>query len=70
MEAPKLSEVLARHKEYEEKAKLYCVCKNSSGLSTGYEDEFGYWDVCADCGLKIEDGHHYYNYFDGEDHLT
>ncbi len=33
-----------------------------------YDDEFGYWDVCVDCGKKIENGYHYYNHYDGEDH--
>ena len=28
----------------------------------------GYWDACCNCGKKIEDGHHFYNHYDGEDH--
>lgn len=48
--------------------KKYCNCKNSSPITTGFEDDFGYWDVCCDCGKRIEDGHHYYNHYDGEDH--
>lgn len=46
----------------------YCNCKNSSSITTGFEDDLGYWDVCCDCGERIEDGHHYYNHYDGEDH--
>ncbi len=45
----------------------YCTCKNSTSI-TSVTDEFGYWDVCCDCGKPIEDGFHYYNHFDGEDH--
>lgn len=48
--------------------KKYCNCKNSSSITTGFEDDFGYWDVCCDCGKRIEDGYHYYNHYDGEDH--
>ena len=33
-----------------------------------YEDDWGFWDVCCDCGKKIEDGYHNYNHFDNEDH--
>lgn len=46
----------------------YCTCKNSNSITTGFEDDFGYWDVCTKCGKKIENEHHYYNYYDGEDH--
>ena len=45
----------------------YCMCQNCSAI-TSHEDEFGYWDVCCDCGKPIEDGFHYYNHYDGEDH--
>ena len=31
-------------------------------------DEWGYWDVCCTCGKPLEDGFHYYNHYDGEDH--
>lgn len=24
----------------------YCNCKNSSSITIGFEDDFGYWDVC------------------------
>ena len=46
----------------------YCNCKSVACVTTGFEDDFGYWDVCITCGKKIEDGHHYYNHYDGEDH--
>ena len=34
----------------------FCTCSNSSSVTTGFEDDFGYWDVCCDCGRKIIDG--------------
>lgn len=46
----------------------FCTCKELHSITTGFEDDFGYWDVCCDCGRKIEDGYHYYNHYDGEDH--
>lgn len=46
----------------------FCTCEDLGGVTTGYEDDFGYWDVCASCNKKIVDGHHYYNHYDGEDH--
>jgi len=46
----------------------YCTCSRSAVISSGFEDDFGYWDVCVDCGKKIDDGHHYYNHYDGKDH--
>lgn len=46
----------------------YCVCNSRSSITTGFDDEFGYWDVCVNCGKRIESGHHYYNHYDGEDH--
>lgn len=45
----------------------YCKCEKCSSITTELED-FGYWDVCCDCGKPLEDGYHYYNHFDGEDH--
>jgi len=45
----------------------YCKCKGQRSI-TSYEGEFGYWDVCCNCGKPIEDGFHYYNHYDGEDH--
>ena len=35
---------------------------------TSQMEEFGYWDVCCDCGKPLEDGFHYFNHYDGEDH--
>lgn len=46
----------------------FCKCQDSPGTTTGFEDDFGYWDVCLKCGKRIEDGFHYYNHYDGEDH--
>ena len=46
----------------------YCKCGSVPCMTSGYDDGFGYWDVCAECGKKIEDGYHYYNHYDGEDH--
>lgn len=48
----------------------FCQCQEKAGITTGFEDDFGYWDVCSKCGKKIEDGHHYYNHYDDEDHDT
>lgn len=46
----------------------FCQCGNRTSTTTGYDDEWGYWDVCIDCGKRIEDGYHSYNHYDGEDH--
>lgn len=47
----------------------FCTCKKwPEAFTTGFDDDFGYWDVCCRCGKKIEDGYHYYNHYDGEDH--
>ncbi|WP_205447899.1 hypothetical protein [Clostridium botulinum] len=46
----------------------FCTCSRSEGITSGYEDDWGFWDVCVSCGKKIEDGYHYYNHYDGEDH--
>ena len=40
----------------------FCKCEDISSVTTGYEYDFGYWDVCCKCGKKIEDGHHYYDH--------
>jgi len=45
----------------------FCKCKNIKSV-TSVNDEFGYWDVCCECECKLEDGFHYYNHYDGEDH--
>ncbi len=45
----------------------YCTCKKCSSITTEL-GEWGYWDVCCDCGKRLEDGFHYYNHYDGEDH--
>ena len=46
----------------------YCTCEVSKGTCTEFEDDWGYWDVCTSCEKKLEDGYHYYNHSDGEDH--
>jgi len=46
----------------------FCRCGNRTSITTGYDDDWGYWDVCVDCCKRIEDGYHYYNHYDGEDH--
>lgn len=54
-----------------EKLKInqYCTCGRRKGLTSDTEsDEWGYWDICVNCGKRIEDGFHYYNHYDGEDH--
>lgn len=43
----------------------FCKCGHSNDYYT-VQDDFGYWDVCIDCGKKIE--YHYYNHYDAEDH--
>lgn len=45
----------------------FCKCKHSSSI-TSVTGEWGYWDVCCDCNKPLEDGFHYYNHYDGEDH--
>ena len=45
----------------------YCKCEHSSSIASQV-GEFGYWDICCDCGKLLEDGFHYYNHYDGEDH--
>ena len=47
----------------------YCTCGIPKGVTSDTEsDEWGYWDICVNCGKRIEDGFHYYNHYDGEDH--
>lgn len=46
----------------------YCECKKRSSVTTHYEDEFGYWLYCTDCGKRIKDSYTFYNHYDGEDH--
>ena len=38
----------------------YCKWENSSSISAETSD-FGYWNICGDCGKPIEDGFHYYD---------
>ncbi len=46
----------------------YCNCKDNNAITTGYEDDFGYWDVCLKCRKKIKYSYHEYNHYYGEDH--
>ena len=50
------------------KKEEFCSCGMPEGITTGFEDDWGYWDVCVSCGKKLEDRHHYYNHYDGENH--
>lgn len=53
----------------EEQKSEFCSCENVTSIYTDTESsDFGYWEVCSDCNKKIEDGFHYYNHYDGEDH--
>jgi hypothetical protein len=45
----------------------YCNCHARRTITSLIED-MGYWDICCQCGKPIEDGFHYYNHYDGEDH--
>ena len=45
----------------------YCKCQQHRSITSEIE-EWGYWDVCCVCGKPLEDGFHYYNHYDGEDH--
>lgn len=45
----------------------YCKCEHP--VLTAVEDDWGFWDVCTKCGKRIEDGYHYFNHYDGEDHV-
>lgn len=46
---------------------IFCECKALSSI-TAHTGEWGYYDVCCECGKPLEDGFHYYNHYDGEDH--
>ena len=55
-------------KKQEQKSE-FCSCKNITSIYADTESsDFGYWDVCSNCNKKLEDGFHYYNHYDGEDH--
>ena len=45
----------------------YCKCTHITSI-TSEDEDWGYWDVCCECGKPIENGFHYYNHYDGEDH--
>lgn len=47
----------------------YCTCNAIYPETSDTESsDFGYWDICTNCGKKKEDSFHYYNHYDGEDH--
>ena len=47
----------------------FCKCNVVTVMYSDTDSsDFGYWDVCGVCNKKIEDGFHYYNHYDGEDH--
>ncbi len=47
----------------------YCTCGCPKGITSDTESsEFGCWDICCACGKRLEEGFHYYNHYDGEDH--
>lgn len=47
----------------------YCQCQKRSAITADVEsDDWGFWDVCCDCGIRIQYGFHEYNHYDGEDH--
>jgi hypothetical protein len=47
----------------------FCSCKVLKLISSDTESsEFGYWDTCCVCGKHLENGFHYYNHYDDEDH--
>ena len=46
----------------------FCKCGIPVSVTTGFVDDFGYWDVCTTCGKRLENGHHFYNHYDGTDH--
>ena len=56
-------DIIFKHTEYD-----YCKCKCIPSITSGFEDDFGYWDVCGKCGKRLERGYHYYNHYDSEDH--
>lgn len=52
-----------------DRQKGFCECENSTGSWADVESsEWGYWDICCDCGKRYDDGFHYYNHYDGADH--
>lgn len=46
----------------------FCECENPV-IVTDVSNSFGYQEYCEKCGKKIEFGWHYYNHYDGEDHI-
>ena len=47
----------------------FCACKTRGAITADTKSsDFGYWDTCCVCGKHLEDGFHYYNHYDGEDH--
>lgn len=47
----------------------YCICSYPRGTTSNTKsDDWGYRDICCNCGRRLENGFHYYIYYDGEDH--
>lgn len=46
----------------------YCKCKDRESVTSGFEDDFGYWIICTTCGKPLEGEYHFYNHYDGNDH--
>lgn len=51
-----------------ENKKEYCSCKECFPTFND-ECEWGFWEVCINCGKKIEGTYKEYNHYDGEDHI-
>lgn len=30
----------------------FCTCSRSEGITSGYEDDWGFWDIFVSCGRK------------------
>lgn len=58
--------IVKEHPVYNQKKDEYCHCGGTT--VTSELDDFGYWYVCCECGKRKENGYHYFNHYDGEDH--
>lgn len=55
-----------RLKKKQLELKQYCRCEKP--VIATKNGQFGYQEYCTKCGKDIEDGFHYYNHYDGQDH--
>ncbi len=63
------TDVLYINSKFKNTEEGFCECETIKGTYSDVDsDQFGYWDMCTVCNKKIEDGFHYYNHYDGEDH--